>query len=53
LPGFQFISAAFDNTPGTPIIAGAIPEPGTLALLAFGAAGVAAIHRRRKQPKAV
>jgi hypothetical protein len=52
LPGFQFLSAAWENTPDTPITAGAIPEPGTLALLAFGAAGVAAVQRRRKQAKA-
>ena len=51
-PGFQFISAAYENTPGMAITAGAVPEPGTLALLAFGAAGVVALQRRRKQPKA-
>jgi hypothetical protein len=50
-PGFQFISAAYENTPNTAITAGAVPEPGTLALLAFGAAGVVALQRRRKQPK--
>lgn len=53
-PGIEFFSAAYDNTPGTSIAAGAIPEPGTLALLAFGGAGVLAAHlrRRRRQKEA-
>ncbi len=36
----------YETTPGVSIPAGALPEPGTLALLAFGAA--AALRRRRK-----
>jgi PEP-CTERM motif len=54
-PGIQFFSAAYDNTPLTPIVAGAgaVPEPGTLAMLAFGAAGVLAAHQRRKHKQKV
>lgn len=50
-PGIQFFSAAYDNTPLTPIMAGAtaVPEPGTLAMLAFGAAGVLTVQQRRKR----
>jgi hypothetical protein len=45
----DFVNAAYETTPGLAINAGAIPEPGTLALLAVGAAGVlgAAAKRRR------
>ena len=47
--GIDFISAFYNNTPGGAITAGQVPEPGTLALLAFGAVGVAgAIAKRRK-----
>lgn len=49
-PGsIDFISAAYENTPGTSIAAGAIPEPSTLAFLALGAVGaLGAISRRRR-----
>ncbi len=51
--GLKFFSAAYDNT-GAPIVIGAaptaVPEPGTLAALAFGGLGAGAIaYRRRKQ----
>lgn len=49
-PGsIDFVSAAWENTPNTAIAAGAVPEPGTLALLSIGAAGVlgTVIRRRR------
>jgi hypothetical protein len=42
---------AYDTVPGQAIEAGqtsAIPEPGTLSLLALGAAGVAALRRRKR-----
>ena len=39
----------YETEPGVPIAAGA-PEPGSLALLAFGAAG-ACVRRHRKSPK--
>ena len=46
--GVQFFSLAYENS-GAPIVAGAVPEPSTLAALAFGGAGLAAaIYRRRK-----
>ena len=45
----DFDSAAYETTPGMAIAAGAVPEPGTMSLLALGAAGVigAVIKRRR------
>lgn len=39
---------AYEDVAGVGIIAGEIPEPGTLGLLAAGAAGLA-MHRRRRQ----
>jgi hypothetical protein len=41
--------AAYESTPNTAILTGAVPEPGTMALLALGAAGVvgAVVKRRR------
>ncbi len=50
-PGIQFFSAAYDNTSLTPIAAGAVPEPGTLAMLAFGAATVVLAKARRRRSK--
>ena len=43
------IAAAYESAPGVGITAGAVPEPGTLSLLALGAAGVlgAVVKRRR------
>jgi hypothetical protein len=40
-------SYAYEDAPGQPIIAGAIPEPSAAALLVAGAAGAAALRRRR------
>lgn len=51
-PGsIDFISAAYENTPGAAIAAGAIPEPSSLAMLALGAVGVTGltIARRRRR----
>jgi len=42
----SFVDYAWENTPNTGIAAGAIPTPGSLALLALGAAGL--VGRRRK-----
>jgi PEP-CTERM motif len=45
----DFMSAAYESTPLTNITAGTVPEPGTLALLTVGAAGViGAVARRRR-----
>ena len=47
--GVKFFSLAYENSGGS-INAGAVPEPSTLAALAFGAIGLgAAALRRRKQ----
>jgi len=47
--GVQFFSLAYESTPGQSIIAGSVPEPSSLAALAFGGAGLAAMaYRRRK-----
>lgn len=47
-----YLGAAFESTPGNPIVAGAIPEPATvglfgLGILALGAAGVRKMRKRR------
>jgi hypothetical protein len=39
---------AYESTPGVGILAGAVPEPASLGLLALGAAGVIALRRGRK-----
>ncbi len=45
----DFVSAAYETTPNTAIVAGAVPEPSTLAFLSLGAVGVlGAISRRRR-----
>jgi len=47
--GVQFFSLAYEDT-GAPINAGQVPEPNTLAALAFGGLGLgAAAYRRRKK----
>lgn len=45
---FTLHGYAYDNTAGTAIEAGAVPEPSTIALLVAGAAGVVALKRRKK-----
>lgn len=51
--GLQFFSLAYDNS-GGPITTGAVPEPSTLAALAFGGFGLAAgaMRKRRAQAEA-
>jgi hypothetical protein len=46
----DFTAAAFESLAATSIIAGAIPEPSTMAMLALGAAGIfgTAIKKRRR-----
>lgn len=39
---------AYESTPGAGITAGEVPEPGTLGLLAAGAAGLATMRKRRR-----
>ena len=41
------LSYAYESTPNAPIVAGAVPEPSTLALLAAGG-GAMALQRRRR-----
>jgi hypothetical protein len=49
---FEIISAAYESTPDTPILAGAtaVPEPSTLAALVLG--GTALVARRRRKQEA-
>lgn len=49
-----FVSAAYNNTPGATIAAGAtaVPEPGTLAGLAMGAAALGGVAWRRRRQAA-
>lgn len=45
----DFTGAAYESTAGVAITAGAVPEPGTMAMLALGAVGVlGAVAKRRR-----
>ncbi|MDQ2658873.1 MAG: PEP-CTERM sorting domain-containing protein [Verrucomicrobiota bacterium] len=50
--GLRFFSAAYE-TSGAPIVAGAVPEPSTLASLALGGVGLAAAAFKRRKKSAV
>ena len=54
--GLSFIAAAYNDTPGGAIAAGqgplAVPEPGTVASLAFGSAALAGAAWKRKKAAA-
>ena len=43
---YTLVDYAYEDTPNTPIDAGAIPEPGSLGLLALGAVGLLGWRRR-------
>jgi len=43
----QFCGAAFEDAADTPIAAGAVPEPGSLAMLALGAAALVSSRRKK------
>jgi hypothetical protein len=45
----DFTSAAYESTPGVAITAGAVPEPGTMAMLALGAVGVLGVVAKRRR----
>ena len=44
---FTVVDWAYNSVSGEPIVTGVVPEPSTLGLLAAGAAGLAALRRRR------
>lgn len=46
-----FVNAAYQSTPATAIIAGAVPEPGSMAALALGAAAVVGAVSKRRRSK--
>jgi len=45
----SIVGYAYENVANTAIVAGAIPEPGTYALMGLGVAGLIVAVRRRKQ----
>ena len=49
---FILHSIAYDNTPNTAIVAGAVPEANSLGLVALGGIGLAAYRQRRRAASA-
>ncbi|MCC6353799.1 MAG: PEP-CTERM sorting domain-containing protein [Verrucomicrobiae bacterium] len=47
--GYTILNAYYNDTPDAPITVAPIPEPSHVAILALGAAGVAAWRRRRRR----
>lgn len=46
--GLTLVDFAFEDVANTPIAAGAVPEPSSLALLALGAVGLTTVRNRKK-----
>ena len=50
-PGVEIYGWAYESTPNTPILAGAIPEPNTLLLLLAGGIGLLFVKSRSRNTR--